>query len=300
LNSDLSIRKVAIDTINLSMPISFEQRVVKDSIVHEQLIEPSKNTSSATYADYVITSKDLEKIQGNQNILLALQRLVPGLRTNPATGSISLNRPMSGTSEVEPLIVLDGIPVNSPQQEYSVKAAPQIQQETANVDNARSTQEASLVRTNQPVIDSKPLVADINSGSSSLVSLNGIMVSGVSRVEVTKRASMQYGTLGTNGVIAIYTKVAQGKNKDVKTFDIFTVKGFSMSTSFSPRYPTEPVANMEYTPTIYWNPKINVTPGKQVNIQFNAPRKNERYLIRVEGLSVTGKPVSGSMIFQTR
>jgi hypothetical protein len=114
----------------------------------------------------------------------------------------------------------------------------------------------------------------------------------VDRVEVITRASPQYGSRGSNGLIAIYTK--SGYNLDgTKNYLSHKIKGYDRPQVFySPDYSKEKEGdNPDFRTTIFWKPDVRTDEKGIASVIFYTADLATRYRIVVEGITEQGKPV---------
>ncbi len=108
-----------------------------------------------------------------------------------------------------------------------------------------------------------------------------------------------YGGRAGNGVVAIYTKRGDdfsGIQKQYPGVANFFVPGFYKTREFySPNYAiSEPDHKKpDYRTTLHWEPNIEIKQKDSAEIQFYTGDTDGEYLIRVEGITYDGRPVSG-------
>lgn len=129
----------------------------------------------------------------------------------------------------------------------------------------------------------------------------------VERIElITRDVPMvqHFGTLGINGVFAIYTR--DGKIPDaLKKANYNTVfEGFYFPRTFElPDYNTKLQSNNrkpDIRSTEYWNPSLNIRKKGKTSVEFFASDARGRYLIHVEGVTKTGRLFIGETSYQIR
>ena len=125
-----------------------------------------------------------------------------------------------------------------------------------------------------------------------------ITVSSVSRVEITSRMDTRYGTMGANGVIAIYTKKVQGRGDKVRTFDTFQVPGFKRPNEFAVAQNYAGNDFPEYTPTQYWNPDVKIDSKQPIQISLTALNPNIIFQVTIMGVTNAGIPVTGCFLLE--
>lgn len=139
-----------------------------------------------------------------------------------------------------------------------------------------------------------------------LVTINDVVVTGkpeqilsaidpnsVETIEVKTGVNVLYGSLGGNGILAVYTRkdyVSPADKPELVT--TLRVPGYASPKTFKQRLSSVPA-------TIYWNPwmKTNAVDGKAI-IKFNAPLFSGKYHIVVEGINSLGEPFSIQKVFE--
>jgi TonB-dependent Receptor Plug Domain/CarboxypepD_reg-like domain len=125
-----------------------------------------------------------------------------------------------------------------------------------------------------------------------VASIRAIDPSQVDRVEVITRAVAQFGSRGTNGVIAIYTKSGVSGSSGPPDYLAKKIMGYNTPRVFaSPEYATPKDDTPDFRTTIYWQPSITTNPKATVTF-YTADLPGE-YRIIVEGVTDQGKPVRG-------
>ena len=103
-------------------------------------------------------------------------------------------------------------------------------------------------------------------------------------------------------LVFVYTKkfdLAEPSNSSVRGTAIIRVRGFQRSSKFySPTYTPENINNtlLDYRPTLYWSPEVEVKNGKAA-INFFTCDNLSNYVIIVEGISKEGKICFGTKQF---
>jgi hypothetical protein len=139
-----------------------------------------------------------------------------------------------------------------------------------------------------------------------LVTINDVVVTGkpeqilsaidpnsVESIEVKTGVNVLYGSLGGNGIVAVYTR---------KDYEPFVSKSESVATLRVPGYATPKPFKQRLSSvpaTVYWNPllKTSVADGKAV-IKFDAPLFSGKYRIVVEGITSVGTSYSIETVFE--
>lgn len=117
----------------------------------------------------------------------------------------------------------------------------------------------------------------------------------IESIEFTKRLNVLYGSQGSNGVIAVYTKAGAAVDKTDPNFQTIKLPGFSRTRKFeAPDYTRtrEDVAQADYRSTLLWNPYVepDVKAGT-AQVSFFASDLAGLYRVVVEGVTGDGKPV---------
>ncbi len=128
-----------------------------------------------------------------------------------------------------------------------------------------------------------------------VASLMGLTAQTIDRVEVITRAVSTFGSRGTNGVIAIYTKSGVGSNQFTPDFTAHKIGGYSRALAFS--HPDYSEKNQDNNPdfrtTLYWNPYLTLNSEKPAEVKFYTADVETKYRITVEGMTSDGKPFRG-------
>lgn len=146
-------------------------------------------------------------------------------------------------------------------------------------------------------------------GNDPLVLINGVPTSfeflqilraiEISFVDVMVGAgSSLYGSRGANGVIAVYTNpimdtdaVAQPETPGIV---VFQIPGFYKTKEFyTPDYTKEDPEKPDYRSTLFWQPKLAFDNDGRSNVDFFTGDKEGSFLVRVEGITYDGRPISG-------
>ncbi|MBS1609456.1 MAG: hypothetical protein JSS70_12000 [Bacteroidetes bacterium] len=124
--------------------------------------------------------------------------------------------------------------------------------------------------------------------------LSGVNVNDVAYIKVFRPPFFGGSGGGANGAIAIYTR----RGGDVKPtpgkgLNNNVVYGYTPIRQFySPNYGTFDKRNEEkdFRTTIYWNPNVNVGPGKrQVTLSFYNNDVSDFFRVVIEGMSIDGR-----------
>jgi TonB-dependent SusC/RagA subfamily outer membrane receptor len=142
------------------------------------------------------------------------------------------------------------------------------------------------------IVDSSPVTLEF---------VRFMMASEVVFLDVLKGgAAAIYGSRGGNGVVAIYTKgslrIPPPKPKRFPGVTSFTVPGFYKAREFySPDYavPKKEHEKPDYRTTLHWEPKLPVAKKGSPSFSFYTGDSTGEYIIKVEGMTLDGRPVQG-------
>lgn len=126
-------------------------------------------------------------------------------------------------------------------------------------------------------------------------SLIGISPQSIDRIEVVTRAVPQFGSRGTNGLIAIFLKTGNyagneaGSQKDVV---VHRIAGYNKPRKFfSPDYSGNGGdSNPDFRTTVCWEPNVLVGNDGKASVSFHTADIETEYKIIVEGLTSKGLP----------
>jgi uncharacterized protein YfaS (alpha-2-macroglobulin family) len=111
---------------------------------------------------------------------------------------------------------------------------------------------------------------------------------------VLTRAAPQYGSRGSNGVIAIYTKQGAFFKESEPDYLSFKVPGYHKPAAFySPDYSVadDNFKNPDFRTTIFWKPDLKVDTKGEATVNFYTADLATKYRIVVEGVTSKGTPV---------
>ncbi|TLP78774.1 hypothetical protein [Maribacter sp. ACAM166] len=148
------------------------------------------------------------------------------------------------------------------------------------------------------------------STSITLAELNIMRANEVVYVDIIRgynSGASMYGARGMFGVIAIYTNPPsiEGLEKYNNPIDIPGIKtaritGFYKACEFySPNYSEASTSKTEldYRTTLFWDPKVNLSKDGKTQIQFYTGDVTGDFMVKFQGISDTGKLVTGSHYF---
>ncbi len=236
------------------------------TIKGQKLSDATRNGVVYGEPDYVLSGEKLLSATVGSNLVVGLQGKIPGLQIQWGYDDLSLPH-------------------------YKIR----IRGGTSSIGAFGSTEPLVLV-------DGVPLPLDPSGANTMGDQLAVLDPSTVERIEVITRASPMFGVRGTNGVIAIYTKMggykAKENNQSLKSFNFIKMQGYYTARTFEhPDYGDPKVfaaVQADFRSTLYWNPEVktNTKTGK-VDLEFYASDQNSPYRIVVEGVTEAGEPVRG-------
>lgn len=129
----------------------------------------------------------------------------------------------------------------------------------------------------------------------------------IERVEIVKRLVSVYGSLGANGIIAIYTKSASTNASAANVsayanldYQRLKLKGYTKSLNFRhPDYSTPGEERADFRTTLYWNPKLEFNNGLSEFSFFSADIETS-YRIQIVGVTKLGKTFVSEALFSVR
>jgi hypothetical protein len=118
-------------------------------------------------------------------------------------------------------------------------------------------------------------------------------------VDVLKHAeASMYGVRGSGGVIAIYTKTGENFEEEPEAYPgvaNFKVPGFYKAREFfAPEYavPDPKHEKPDFRTTLHWVPEIRPEENDGATLNFYTGDTAGKYVVRVEGITIDGRPVS--------
>ena len=283
----------------LDSPVKFEDQNSINIIKKNEELIANKVVRDKSYNayEYLITKEEIEKIASHQNVLFIIQSKVPSFQANQNNNTMSFHRGSTGSSNNgEPLIIIDGLPVNV-QLSNPILTTPQpTQKQAVRIENQQYNKDGNNNDNSQVIMNNQVPTTEFKSENSVNDILRNISTKDVSQIEITTKFDPRFGPSGANGVISIKTANSISKRSNKKTFDIFTIDGYSIAAPF---VLSEEMTQTDHvsSATLYWNPSINIGSNKETQISFLLPKNPNQYLIRIEGVSLEGKPVEGSIQF---
>ncbi len=116
--------------------------------------------------------------------------------------------------------------------------------------------------------------------------IQAIPVEDIERVEILNGSKAAiYGSRGSNGVVAVYTKRGHYMKRGVLEFEML---GYNTPRVFyEPKY--KPGAEPEDNYTVYWNPVIQTNASGNARVLFDKPEIEGDYRFDLQGISYSGQ-----------
>ncbi len=125
--------------------------------------------------------------------------------------------------------------------------------------------------------------------------MNTYPVQDVAYIDVLKGADAAfYGSRGSNGVLAVYTKRGIGQvavDPEIPGITHFNHAGYYLAREFySPDYAEENPqhAKPDYRSTLYWNPDIVIDENGKAKLEFFTSDEKADYVLLIEGMTPDG------------
>lgn len=145
-------------------------------------------------------------------------------------------------------------------------------------------------------VDISPLFL-LNGVPTTVEFLLNVPVYTVDKIEVMKRNASIFGCAAYNGVISVHTKNGlNGTYSSVTSSIKKRIVGYNAPRIFyAPKYntPTSETEKADLRTTIYWEPNIITTDKEGETINFFNADKLTTVIVRAEGITQSGKPVTG-------
>lgn len=218
--------------------------------------------------DFVLEVGDFES--SYDNVLDFMVGKVPGV--DISGNDIKIRGTGTFGTDVTPLFLIDGVPLVS---NASFNLPDEVTQEK---DEQGRTVTANMEQIIQTV--------------------KAIPLNDIEKVEILKSAQhlSVFGTKGSNGVIAIYTRRGEKNNEktEVRGITGFKLAGYAPVRSFRQSAFTE---KPDFRTLLYWNNSVTTKNG-EAEIQFLSSDLPGIYHVIVEGISNNGKICLGSCVFR--
>ena len=133
--------------------------------------------------------------------------------------------------------------------------------------------------------------------------ISNIDVFSIERVEVIRRLVPQYGDQGRNGLISIILKSGLDRTKameaNMNNYTIFKFDGYPTDHSFEEieKYRQGFPFLTPYKPTLYWNPYLITEESRMTQqIEFTLNEKAGPIWVEIRGISDLGEPLHGTFL----
>lgn len=230
-------------------------------LMEEAVIEDKREVSIGPMIygspDKVIKTEDLFLNGTPIQFLYALSGQVPGMTIYGTPPAIRFR---GG----EPLVLINGAPVNSPSGGATVTGG---------------------------------------GGQTAYDVISNLDVLSIERVEVIRRLVPQYGDQGRNGLISIILKTGLDRTKameaNMNNYTIFKLDGYSEIRSFEKLEESRAEFPFltEYKPTLYWNPNLITEESRMTQlIEFKLNEKSGPVWVEIRGITALGEPIFGSFL----
>ncbi len=162
------------------------------------------------------------------------------------------------------------------------------------------------IRGNSSVTSSNTPLFLLNGVIISEDGVNNIAVQDIAYIDVLKSSANAaiYGSRGSNGVIAIYSRKGSAPSPysapRVGIMD-FDHPGYYQARQFyAPNYDKKLPEHVkpDIRTTLYWNPKVLTDKNGEVELEFYTDDKRSVYKIDVQGLSTDGTPLVARSVFK--
>jgi hypothetical protein len=160
----------------------------------------------------------------------------------------------------------------------------------------------SIALSTEPAI----FIDDVPMAGSAQQALMGLNPGDIASIEVITSLNSIAGSLGVNGIIAVYTKAGglRGKfQQNDSGFKSFSVRGYSNPLKFSGinHQKTFMPADSDYRTTLLWASDV-VSSSKYgpAWLEFFASDSTGPYLVTIEGVTIEGKPFRDERLIQLK
>ena len=236
---------------------SLRAHILDEVTINESRIE-SRGSSTFGLADQVVTGAWL-RAQNTQDVMMSLQSKVSGLRV--VNGFIKLGPQNSfdnNGGNNEPLVLLDGVPVNAFSDGFSESTVSLIRNLSAHD------------------IERIEVLKYSNSSAYGSRGANGVIV-------ITTRKNIgNYERFGD-----------RGRFEEIKVTGFSPVKKFS-TPDYSVRSQSHSLS--DYRATLYWTPYVSTNAENIAEVSFYAADLPTKYRIVIEGITADGRVVHGEKL----
>ena len=172
------------------------------------------------------------------------------------------------------------------------------------VGGSTSTGMFAIVRTPMTAVGSTEPLYLLNGMPVDATAINSLFPCDIENIEVFTRPMAMWGSRGTNGVIAFFTRLNGGPLNPASDKQLGLAKmkrmGYNSPRQFyAPRYDINPATpTPDHRTTLWWEPVIKTDEHGRAHIVFwNSDEKHTEVRIVLEGLSYDGRPVVGSSLY---
>jgi hypothetical protein len=164
------------------------------------------------------------------------------------------------------------------------------------------------IRGNNSIILSTTATVLINGAPASAGAVNALRATDIEFIDVLKGLSKTaiYGGIGSNGIIAIYTRLGKSPNKRKRKIEgLFNTShpGYYKAREFySPDYSVSNPLHQkpDYRTTLFWKPSIKTDSTGITKLEFYTADRNTTYKVDFQGLTSNGKVISESFTFDVK
>lgn len=134
--------------------------------------------------------------------------------------------------------------------------------------------------------------------------VSSIPASEIEYIDIIKRALPQFGSRGSGGVIAIYTRTGAHLVRDNspkgQDFIIYKIRGFDRPKAFStPEYTSQELeGSPDFRSTIFWNPNLTIGSDGKASVTFFAADLPGYYQVIIEGITEKNKPFRSESLIE--
>jgi len=234
-----------------------------------------------------------ERNENYTDIFQLIKGKVPGVQVY----GMGINTKISIRGDTYPLIILDGVPLNSSPSGLSLGVSRGSSNSSGSGgSNSSGSSGSSQSRSNESFL--------AQASQSSNASVNAILLSippsDVERIDVLKTyaATSTYGMTGSKGVIIIYTKkgIKEFQRERSKGYEGYYLQGFDLVREFySPKYEDDDLINddvPDLRSTLYWEPLLTTDRNGFTEISFYNSDAAHLLQIDIQGISEDGNPIN--------
>lgn len=151
----------------------------------------------------------------------------------------------------------------------------------------------------EPIVMVNGAILVSSPGATAADNLRNINPNDIDRVEIVSRTVSMLGDQGRNGVIAVYLKDGMSPQQQMaipSTISQFVVEGYEVPRNFFEfSYDADTESpNQDLRKTLYWNGSLVTDESGEVEISFFTNDQAGPMRVEIRGLSLDGKPISGT------